>query len=105
MTNVWQVEESLASISANNQTLSKVIIAILQDRRLKDHAAIEDLVTNATEILNVFQTHPRTTKTTLEWASQVMKGRYGETVQNLTDIDHGWHFNAHHTNAKQLEDF
>lgn len=105
MNNLLQVEESLASIAAHNQTLSKVIIAVLQDKRLKDHEAIEDLVNNATEVLNAYQSHPRTSNSTLEWASQVMKGMYGQSIRDLTDIDHGWHFNAHHAKAKQLESF
>jgi hypothetical protein len=57
------------------------------------------------EILTALKAHPQTSKSTLEWASDMMKAQYAQSIQELTKTEHGWHFSALRASAKQLEDF
>jgi len=72
---------------------------------LQNHAALDGLVTHTTEILTALAAHQSTSKSTLKWASDLMKARYAQSIRELTRKEHGWHFSALRASAKQLEDF
>ena len=86
-------------------TLPELVISLLQDPRLQNHAALDGLVTHTTEILTALAAHQSTSKSTLKWASDLMKARYAQSIRELTRKEHGWHFSALRASAKQLEDF
>jgi hypothetical protein len=86
-------------------TVPELVLALLRDSRLQHQAAVHDLVDRTTEILTALEAHPRTSKSTLEWASDTMKAQYAQSIRELTKKEHGWHFSALRASTKQLKDF
>jgi hypothetical protein len=85
-------------------TCSNLVLSLLQDAELQGQLCSNDLVDHAPEILSAFHNHPGSFKSTLEWASNVMKAHYAQSVTEVTRKENGCHFGALHTSAEQLKD-
>jgi hypothetical protein len=100
-----RLQVALESLETHNVTISQLVLSLLQDPMLQNQVAVDNLVSHTTEILAALEVHPRTSKETLKWASNLMKAWYASSIRELTRKEHGWHFSALQASAKQLEDF
>jgi len=100
-----QLRKVIQLLETHNVTCSNLVLSLLQDAELQGQPCSNDLVDHASEILSAFHKHPGSSKSTFEWASNVMKARYAQSVTELTRKENGWHFGALHTSAEQLKDF
>ncbi|KAF7969309.1 hypothetical protein HWV62_27741 [Athelia sp. TMB] len=88
-----------------NITASQVVLTLLKDDDLREHALTEDLVSHTRDILSAFQNHPASSKSAMEWAGEVMRKTYAQSIREMSHKNNGWHFGALHTSAAQLRDF
>ena len=95
----------LQAFYLSNTTISNFIILLLKDNSLHGHAGTKDLVANSQHILDAFLSHPKTSKSTWDWANATMQQNYAADIQNLADKDNGWHFGALHASESKLRDF
>jgi hypothetical protein len=86
-------------------TASNFVLSLLQDSRLQDLPCVQNLIDQTNEILLAFYEHPKSSKLTLEWASDLIKSRYAESVRELAKKENGWHFGALRASAKKLQEF
>jgi hypothetical protein len=100
-----QLQAALESLESHNVTVLQLVLSLLRDPRLQNQAAVDNLVSHTTEILMALADNSWTSKSTLEWASNLMKARYASSIRELARKEHGWHFSALRASAKQLEDF
>jgi hypothetical protein len=79
-----RLQAALESLESHNVTVSQLVLSLLQEPRLQNQAAVDNLVSNTTEILMAFADNPLTSISTLEWASNLMKAHYASSIWELT---------------------
>jgi len=89
-----QLREVIESLEKQNVTTSSFMLSLLQDNRLQDQPCAQDLIDQADEILQAFYEHPKSSKSTLTWASDLIKSQYAASVRELAKKENGWHFGA-----------
>ncbi|KAF7971243.1 hypothetical protein HWV62_21560 [Athelia sp. TMB] len=97
--------EYLRALDEWNVTASQVVLNLLNDETLREHPLTEDLVGHTRDILSAFQAHPASSKSAMEWAGDVMKKTYAQSIREMSHKSNGWHFRASRTSAAQLRDF
>ena len=100
-----QLKEVIKSLETHNVTASNLVLLLLQDNRLQDLPCTQNLINQADEILQAFYEHPKSSKSALTWASDLMKSRYAASVRELANKENGWHFGALRASAQKLQEF
>ena len=100
-----QLKKVIKSLETHNVTASNFVLLLLQGNRLQDLPCTQNLINQADAILEAFYEHPKSSKSALTWASDLMKSRYAESVQELANKENGWHFGALRASAQKLQEF
>lgn len=95
----------LNKIQAKNMTASHVVLALLKDPDLREHALSKDLVSRTKEVLSAFETNPHSRQSTLEWANTVTKTKYAASIRAMSDVNNGWHFGNTSASQGQVKEF
>ncbi|KAJ7210347.1 hypothetical protein GGX14DRAFT_625297 [Mycena pura] len=99
------LEAPLAALKSHGLTISHFVVSVLQHSSFTEHPAVKELLTDCPDILDALLNHPKGSKSTVSWATRVMKTRYAAAIRELADQKNGWHFVAAHLKADQLEAF
>ena len=100
-----QLREVIKSLETHNVTASNFVLLLLRDNRLQDLPCTQNLIDQADEILQAFYEHPKSSKSALTWANDLMKSRYAASVRELANKENRWHFGALHASAQKLQEF
>ena len=100
-----QLREVIQSLETHNVTASNLVLSLLRDKRLQDQPCAQNLVDQTDEILLAFYEHPKSSKSTLTWANDLIRSRYAESIRELAKKENGWHFGALRASAKKLQEF
>ena len=95
----------IQSLETHNVTASGFVLSLLRDNRLQDQPCVQNLIDQTDEILLAFYEHPKSSKSTLAWANDMVKSRYAESIRELAKKENGWHFGALQASAKKLQEF
>jgi hypothetical protein len=66
---------------------------------------VQNLIDQTDEILLAFYEHPKSSKSTLAWANDLVKSHYVESVRELAKKENEWHFGALRAFTKKLQEF
>jgi hypothetical protein len=97
-----QLREVIQSLETHNVTASNFMLSLLRDKRLQDQPCAQNLVDQTDKILLAFYEHPKSSKSTLAWANDLIRSRYAESIRELAKKENGWHFGALRASAKKL---
>ena len=78
---------------------------LLNEPTYNDHPCMKDLLRNSSNLFATFLKHPKSSDKTWAWASNLIKQKYSQDIQDLADIESGWHFGALKASEKKLADF
>jgi len=92
-------------LETHNVTASNFVLLLLQDNRLQDLPCTQNLIDQADEILQALYKHPKSSKSALMWANDLMKSQYATSVQELANKQNGWHFGALRASAQKQQEF
>lgn len=90
-------------LDAHGCKLSEVIIQLLT--RPADYSLSEDILSAAPEIITAFHQCQPISDEVDSIIQDIAIASYKAGIQDLVDIDTGWHFHAVHAEPTQLEDF
>ena len=85
--------------------VTEFILTLLTSRQYEDHHLVCDLLTQATDVLNIFLQHPVTQDNVTRHSCNIIKHTYLHEIRHLASAESGWHFGASNSSIKQLEDF
>jgi hypothetical protein len=78
---------------------------LLNEPIYNDHPCTKDLLGNSSNLFATFLKHPKSSDKAWAWASNLIKRKYSQDIQDLADIESGWHFGALKASEKKLTDF
>ncbi|KAJ7766969.1 hypothetical protein DFH07DRAFT_955088 [Mycena maculata] len=85
--------------------ISTFLVSLLAHIDFKDHPALNHLLIHSDDILNAFLAHPKSSRSVMQWANSLIKGKYAQAVRDLADKDNGWHFVPTRAPMEKLEVF
>lgn len=88
-----------------NVTASQVILTLLKDEGLQEHALTQDLLSHTQEIMSAFRDNPVSSRSAMDWAAGVMQNTYAQSIREMAHISNGWHFGAFRASEAKLKDF
>ncbi|KAF7973123.1 hypothetical protein HWV62_16158 [Athelia sp. TMB] len=88
-----------------NVTASQVILTLLKDEGLQEHALTQDLVSHTQEIMSAFRDNPASSRSAMDWAAGVIQNTYAQSIREMAHISNGWHFGAFRASEAKLKDF
>ncbi|KAJ6507555.1 hypothetical protein DFH09DRAFT_1438053 [Mycena vulgaris] len=100
-----QLESLLATLRFHDLNISHFVVSILRHSSFTEHPAVLNLLSHSDDILNALLHHPKSAQSTLSWANTVIKNKYAAAIRELSEKKNGWHFDAMHATAAQLESF
>jgi hypothetical protein len=77
---------------------------LLNEPTYNNHPCTKDL-RNSSNLFATFLTHPKSSDRTWAWASNLIKLKYSQDIQDLADIENRWHFGTLKASEKKLADF
>lgn len=86
-------------------SLGDLLAFPLTTRALRHHPVHQTFVTELPFILAAFNASPHYATIVTPWACRVAAEHLSSCMQNLTDVDSGWHFSAMHATPTQIQDF
>jgi len=78
---------------------------LLNEPTYNNHPCTKDLLGNSSNLFATFLKHPKSSNRTWTWASNLIKQKYSQDIQDLADIENGWHFGTLKALEKKLADF
>ncbi|KAJ6468082.1 hypothetical protein C8R47DRAFT_807305 [Mycena vitilis] len=99
-----KIDRVAALLGQEAVTASDFVITLLERESYRDHPCTISLAEKAPEIIDLFATHPLSSKSTFAWARKAIQKKTTESIKLLT-ANQDWHFGAAHASATQLEDF
>jgi len=100
-----QLREVIKSLETHNVTALNFVLLLLQDNKLQYLPCTQNLIDQADEILQAFYEHPKSSKSALTWANDLMKCWYAASIRELANKENGWHFGALRASAQKLQEF
>lgn len=100
-----QLSTLLYFIQSHNVTISDIIITLLCDSYAQQHDLAVNLMAHSKDILSALHFNKSTLWPTAQWAHDLMKVRYINTIQLLSQKENGWHYSAFNATAEKLQNF
>ncbi|KAJ7794195.1 hypothetical protein B0H14DRAFT_3557768, partial [Mycena olivaceomarginata] len=100
-----QLEALISALETQCLNISHFLVSILRHSSFTEHPMVLDLLTHSDDILNALLKHPKSAQSTLSWANNIIKHKYAASIRELSQKKNGWHFDALHAKAAQLESF
>ncbi|KAJ7218441.1 hypothetical protein GGX14DRAFT_356865 [Mycena pura] len=100
-----QLDALISTLETQHLQISHFVVSILRHTSFTEHPTVLDLLTHSDDILNALLAHPQSAQSTLSWANNSMKNKYAASIRELSQKKSGWHFDALHAKAAQLESF
>jgi hypothetical protein len=94
----------LQSFSDHNMTISDFLIS-LSHHPLHEHPLAQDFLHALPDVLTSLLSSPTLHKTVMEWALATANRSHAQSIRQLTNAGHGWHFSATNTAVEQLREF
>jgi len=95
----------LKALECCQLTASEFVLTLLTSKQYKDHHLVHDLLTHATDVLDIFLQHPVTRDNVIRHSCDITKCTYLREIHVLASAESGWHFGVSNSSTKQLEDF
>ena len=80
-------------------------LTLLLNEPTYNNPCTKDLLRNSLNLFATFLKHPKQSDRTWAWASNLIKQKYSPDIQDLADIENGWHFGTLKASEKKLADF
>ncbi|EPQ53956.1 hypothetical protein GLOTRDRAFT_43933 [Gloeophyllum trabeum ATCC 11539] len=96
---------ALAALKQLDTTPTNLVIGLLQNSELNNDAATNELVCNATRIMDSLQAHGSAASEMLQWAHESLKRTYGNEIRKLAQKSTGLHFTVSKASVLQLKGF
>jgi hypothetical protein len=97
--------ELLGAFDHQQLPISDFLVSLLAHSALQDHPSVNHLLAHTDEVLNAFLAHPKSSRSVLQWANTLIKGKYAAAIQDLTRKENGWHFVPSRAAMEKLEEF
>ncbi len=86
-------------------TISDLICRLLESRTHGHFPLVDGFLSHSPTLLLAILTHPRCNRSTRQKIVEATHSVYATEVQDLVDVDSGWHFDALHASAGKLHQF